>query len=1289
VKLKRIELQGFKSFVDRTVLHIDEGITAVLGPNGCGKSNVVDAVRWVLGEQSAKTLRGDRMDDVIFKGTTKRKPVGMAEVTITFSNDDGRLPIDFDEVAIKRRVTRDNVSEYFLNGSLCRLKDIRDLLWDSGVNNASYSIIEESMIKQILNENHTELRNLLEEGSGITKYKARRKETQRKLDRTSQDLLRLNDIIEEIDREVRSLQRQVGKARRHQRLFREIRALDLLLAARRREQLDRREAEIKDRVQELSTLAESDTGELGGLRASIEAQKPLIDEREAERRQLEDALQAFEEELQEHERQVVVLEQRIVELRRRADEAVNGAQESGVQQGEVGQRIAGMEQRLAEVEVQIDAARGDLAGRSEELQLMEQSLASDRSSLEEAAQLNLEVIETDAAFRSQVREFQVKRENRQERLSLLDGERAQLLHDAKTATAEVSLRAAERDQLTGRRRDLLHNMASTERRITELEVRGQELQSELAAATGRRESTAGRLEMLRSLAEGFAGYGEGAKHVLTAHGARPEVRGGLGDQLVVPEAWTVALEVLCGEIVDAVVVDGAGTAASLSSELREGKRGLATFLCDPGDAAATTGDLPPGATSALSVVSGPATGLPYLRRLLARTVLCDGDDAALAGAHTARGAESPLVFLSATGLLVTSDGLVRGGAGERGEVSLLGRGDKVDKLADEVASLERKVSAAVTTLAANQADRESSRILLNQGREDLSSLDADLQGTQVALAQLEDRRESALKRRDELTGEGERLTVAIAELQEQECALQESLVESTRQRADTTIKRDDLRRRVQDAESRRDEVRYDVEQMRLIQQRREGERREVETTLSHLRQNVTELQGRRERLEQDAAHCRDEALGLEVDLKDRREALATQFQERERRRQILRASAAAIAELHQQTAAWHDRVKAIEDKRTGCREQIHQLETELATLDLRRNNLEERVEEQYSGNFAELIAAIDPEHLPRELEVDEGVFQHEQAEQLLTDKRQQITALGPINHLALEEYETKKERLDFLTAQREDVVKAKTDLEKAIGEINRTARKLFSDTFEEVRRNYIAVFRTLFRGGRADLILLKTDDPLESDIQILAQPTGKVIDHVSLLSGGERCLTALSILFAVYLVKPSPFCLLDEADAPLDDTNIGRFVNMLREFSKHTQFLVITHNKLTMETANHLYGVTMMERGVSSIVSVTFKDVAASQSDTELAGAIASRRQDVDSEENRRAAAAAAGSELDFNGTNGAVMAAAAADELAAAEAAMDEDDPDEFAMEAEPEDFTDDDDTESTASQESGEVNT
>ena len=317
-------------------------------------------------------------------------------------------------------------------------------------------------------------------------------------------------------------------------------------------------------------------------------------------------------------------------------------------------------------------------------------------------------------------------------------------------------------------------------------------------------------------------------------------------------------------------------------------------------------------------------------------------------------------------------------------------------------------------------------------------------------------------------------------------------------------------------------------------------------------------------------------------------------------------------------AGWHERVQAIEKQRGGFRDQAHEMETLLATLDVQRNNLEERIEEQYKGAFAALLDSVQPEDVPRELEMDEGVFQIEQAAELLEAKRQKISSLGPINHLALEEYETKKERLEFLEHQRDDVEKARDDLTNAITEINRTARKRFVQTFEEVRRNYIAVFQTLFKGGRADLQLIRTEDPLESNLQVMAQPTGKVIDNVSLLSGGERCLTALSLLFAVYLVKPSPFCMLDEADAPLDDVNIGRFVNMLREFSNNTQFLVITHNKLTMETANHLYGVTMMEPGISNIVSVSFHDVAETQSDQELSKAIADRRREIDRKRDER-----------------------------------------------------------------------
>ena len=389
---------------------------------------------------------------------------------------------------------------------------------------------------------------------------------------------------------------------------------------------------------------------------------------------------------------------------------------------------------------------------------------------------------------------------------------------------------------------------------------------------------------------------------------------------------------------------------------------------------------------------------------------------------------------------------------------------------------------------------------------------------------------------------------------------------------------------------------------------------------------------------------------MEQELAERRREVAAGMEERERRRLLVQASTEAIAAIHNETAAWHERVREIEAARQAVREQIHARETELATLEVRRANLVERIEEQYKGRFAELVRSWAREDLPPALAFDGDTFQVEQAESLLADARRKLGSLGAVNHLAVEEYEEKKQRLDFLESQLADVEKARDDLVATIGKINRTARRLFRETFENVRRNYIAVYQTLFEGGTADLVLQDPDDPLESPIEVLAQPRGKRVDSIRLLSGGERCLVALSLLFAVYLVKPSPFCLLDEADAPLDDANIRRYVHMLREFSDNTQFLVVTHNKLTMEQANHLYGVTMLEQGVSSIVSVRFADVAEARDDAALGDAIARRRRQIDDREAERAVAAGevpvddGGVRLTFAGDEAAAEAEAEAE---------------------------------------------
>ncbi len=1216
MRLKAIEIQGFKSFVDRTRLEFDEGITAILGPNGCGKSNVVDAVRWVLGEQSAKTLRGGKMDDVIFKGTTKRRPVGMAEVTLLFENEDRGLPIDFSEVAVKRKVTRDGGSDYFLNGTPCRLKDLRELFFDSGVNNTSYSIIEESMIKQILNENNAELRNLLEQGSGITKYKARRKETQRKLDRTQSDLLRLYDIIEEISREVRSLQRQVGKARRHQRLSTEIRSLDLAVAERKHMSFDNQETEARDRLEEFRTRSEAGVGELSELQARIEAARPTIDEREAERHQLEEALQAFAEELQETERQVLVLQHRVQEHERRMDDSAAGIQEAEIRQQEIEGQIERMTAHLVTIEEELESSGSMLEEQTESLQILEDRLATDRASLDDATSRNLEVIENDASQRSQLRELQVKQENRNERMGILGEDRERILNEAQTAAARLDELAGERKEASGDRAELLADLAAHERQATDLELAGTELQADVSGLHGNREAARSTFDLLQTLHQEFEGYGQGPKEILKRHGGEDRVTGGLADLLSVAPADAAALEILLDEMLDAVVVQDWHTAVELVRELRDEEIGQANFLCGGGfhgdgdTEAAVIG----GGRSAREVITGPGAELPALKNLLARTVIFETDEQA---ATAASGYSGPgvVICVSCSGLLISSEGRVRGGRGESQTSSLLGRREKLDELEGEIAAIEDRVAGTQAKVAANRARREELRENLVTGRSRLNGMDERISGLAVEIGNLEHRRDTAGTRAEEMESERRRLADEVTVLAGQERDLTDLLTKSGRAREDSTIRREDLRKRVEEAELARDDARGQAEELRLTHQRRESQKRETETALVHLRENVTEQFSRRERLAQEIEVAREDKDTLGEELVTKRDIMAKGIDERERRRQVVRAAAEGIATLHEETAAWHERVQTIEKARGGFRDQAHEMETLLATLDIKRNNLEERIEDQYKGAFKDLLASLKREDLPKELEMDDGVFQIEQADQLLADKRGKLNSLGPINHLALEEFDTKKERLDFLEKQRDDVEKARDDLVRAITEINRTARKRFVETFEEVRRNYIAVFQTLFKGGRADLTLIKTDDPLESDIHIRAQPTGKVIDTVSLLSGGERCLTALSLLFAVYLVKPSPFCMLDEADAPLDDANIGRFVNMLREFSRSTQFLVITHNKLTMETANHLYGVTMMEPGCSSIVSVSFNDVAATQSDQELGRAIAGRRRAVDDAE--------------------------------------------------------------------------
>ncbi len=1231
MKLKRVELQGFKSFVDRTVLVFDEGITAILGPNGCGKSNVVDAIRWVLGEQSAKQLRGTTMEDIIFKGTAKRKAVNLCEVSLVFSNETRGLPIEFDEVAIKRRVTRDGNSQYFLNSSPVRLKDLRDLFFDSGVNNTAYSVIEQEKIGRVLQENSNEVRNLIEEGAGIVKYKARRKEAQRKLDQTQQDMLRLTDIVEEIGREVRSLQRQVGKARRYRTLYAQSRALDLLMAGRNWKQMDAREQELKGLCQELSVAAESEAGELAELRGRIEATRPAVDEREAERHGLEESLQAYETELRAVEQKVLVLDHRIADHQRRLQEHTEQVAGICSRRETSHVEITDLQGRRTTVSSQVEELTSELLRLEEELKLIEHRFDSDREALEKATQLNMEFIETDNRHKAELREIQVRQENRGERLRALEREEAEQREGRDAEEARLAGLSEARDVLGAERRDLLQSLADAERTLQDGEDDRSRLRDEIGVQEARRESLNSRHELLKRIKDSYHGYSVAAKEILERGADDGRIRGSLADRLGVDDAWTDAFELLLGDLLDAVVVDGSATAAEYVRMLREGEKGRVSLLPEgDADATADVDVRPGGGRRATDLMRGDAATLPHVRSLLTRTWCFDDDDAALAAAASApRGAA--LVCLSRDGLLVTSDGLVRGGSGKGEEVSLLGRGEKLEDLEKEIADLEARTEGLRTQLATREESLAAARTLVQEGRGRLEEMDERLRVHHVEEAEARSRVEAAGRRMEAIGRDRAAIEASVAELTEQENALMGRIDSSVRDREGSTTRLDELRRNVVDGEGERDAMRAAVSEKRLLHSRLHGELRELDTAVNHRQEAVAEMTASEVRLREEMELFRQELTEMEGEIVNRREQVAEGIDERERRRRLVNAAAESISALHEETAVWHDRVKEIEDKRNAVREQLHEHETELATMDVRRSNLVERVEEQHKGRFRELIRSVDREALPKELEFDDDVFNEDQAKHLLEEARRKLSGLGAVNHLAVEEYEQKKERLTFLEEQLADVERARDDLTATIRKINITARRLFKETFEEVRRNYVAVFQTLFEGGRADLMLEVSDDPLEGNIRIVAQPRGKKVDHIRLLSGGERCLTALSLLFAVYLVKPSPFCLLDEADAPLDDANVNRFVRMLKEFSAKTQFLVVTHNKLTMETANHLYGVTMMEEGVSNTVSVSFDDVAESLSDEDLGRAIAKRRRQIDDHEAETAvtAKAAAGESLD------------------------------------------------------------
>ena len=1148
MKLSKLELSGFKSFADTMTLTFEEGVTAIVGPNGCGKSNVSDAVRWVLGEQSARLLRGGKMEDVIFQGSSGRRPVNVTEVSLFLDNTDGDLPIAYQEVVVTRRLSRSGQSDYLLNGAPVRLRDIQDLLRGTGLGSDAGVVIEAKMIDLLLSDRADERRSLFEEAAGIGLYRDRKHSTERRLEETAQDLQRVEDLIAEVQSQLRSLARQRGKAERHAKLTEEKFAVQVTLARRQLDRLGEEVAGMEARYTELGEQLPASRAALAEAEASRDRAALERESAESARLELAQRVAGIRLELGRLEGELNLAAERMANFEARR---VRAAEERA--QMEARAHLAGGELAAATAE------RDEATSEHERIQLE----LSARAAREDESRARL------SEARNLVRQGEQDLQSHLQKLRALEGERAALEGELQSLRERSAQASAHRGALQGelvisqRRRDHLVERAGFEayeaRRAADAAERARHLVAEtreheamLRASRRQAEETLAQLtarrHALEELERDRVGLAPAAAALLAAKGRFGDaVLGPLSDFVTAPREGAELAERLLGEWMHAVLVRDERAVSAIQAWHAEQQPGALVLLpVEPGPA--MRGDTDP-ADRGLEV-SGPAVA--WVQAALAGSEVLDGAGRVLrraSGAIFLSGAGAPSGPLRRRAELAT---LAQDVAAA--EATLEAAGASLATTTDKLTGAERALAAAS---AAAEAARDTERQAV-AAREDAARVLANLS------------REFA-DSESQVARVTERLTTSERRLGE----IDQMLLEGERRGAQLEESLGTARARLAELETEQEAVRearaqWQVQEAHVAARLRSAADRAERAgrTQSEAQTAIGQLAEELSRLEADGAELAARRTGW---AEERTTAAASLAELETARAAAERAVGSAAAALTGAERLLHDTRAKVE----AFAEESHAIQIRLTEAAGLRRGIRERVENEWRKPLEQLLDGISL------LDLDFETLEAEAARILSA-----LESIGPVNALAVEEHAEESKRLDFLIAQRDDLVSARQSLILAIREIDGTARDLFLQTFTAVQANFQRVFTTLFGGGECELRLANTEDPLESEIEIHAAPRGKRTQRIHLLSSGERTLVAVSLLFSIYLTKPSPFCLMDEVDAPLDDANVGRFTRLLDEFKTGTQFLVITHNPRTMQSADAVYGVTMQEPGVSTIVGV-------------------------------------------------------------------------------------------------------
>ncbi len=1189
--LSKLELFGFKSFANKTVVNFTKGVTGIVGPNGSGKTNIVDAIRWVLGEQKSAVLRSDKMENVIFNGTRYRKPMGMAEVSLTLMNEDGELQTDYTEVKVTRRIFRSGESEYLLNNNICRLKDITNLFMDTGVAANAYSVIELKMIETILSSKADERRKLFEEAAGVNKYKMRRRLSLKKLDDVKADLTRVNDIISEVEKNVRSLERQAKKADKYNQIQAILREKELNLAEHEyalynrkldslnanREQLEVRKNDIDNNIREIENR-------LIEIRSKISEIEKELNSKRFE-------LSSLSEKLHESQKNISVSEEKIHSLTSNI-ERYERELELLAEEKENNRRL------IEENQIKIDEIRQKISENEKLIAEETESWEETKKKLDEAKQAvkekNDALIELEKELNKIENQIQFAERNEAESNKKIEetNEKIQRITD-KIAKSAGFLEELEQEKI-----ELQKKIETTDTLLLQKQKEKEKLEKEIADLRKKEleeksliNNIKNKIEFLQNLITNLEGVSKGSKILLESEGWTTKEKSLITDVAgTSSDKYRFALNAALKNVLNNLLIENMDDLKKAINYLEKNKLGKASFilLASGGNGKGFSSKLKSFAESRMQKKLAKEKGVigwafdfvkttpkwkPFFKKLLRNTVVTENLEMAFSLIKD----YPDYNFVTLKGDFVQNNGIVEAGSEPKLDETLFGRKQMLEDLIKQLPKYEERLKELQAKI--EEKETELNSIDLSHISAQGKALLNDLNQIDKQISQFEFEREKASEEIEAAQNEIQKYVQQSNEWNAKVTELKNALAEKSVSRQRTQTKLSEAEEILREIEDSFNAKLTTVNNLKVANERLKGELQNKINSTERAEKSIQSIEiterKRREEIQSSKEEIEEIKIQMEEINEKYKELLAQRDEIKNEEREIvekLRAIRSSSTELENQ-------LTELRNEREKISDEIYKIDIEKNKLSLNVQNIFENIKENYS---IELTV--------KEFDDLETFNYNEEADEVQTLKAK-IKNLGPINLLAYSEYEEEKERLDFLLSQRNDLIESEKDLINTIKEINETAEKNFLETFEKIRENFKEIFQTLFsQGDEADLKLEEGVDPLEAKIEISAKPRGKRPTSIELLSQGEKTLTAIALLFAIYLVKPSPFCIWDEIDAPLDDASISRFTKLLKEFSSKTQFIIVTHNKRTMEAAENMYGVTIQEEGVSKLVAVQFNE---------------------------------------------------------------------------------------------------